>query len=83
MRQVFYDPSEESVRYLERIVGNPVIRNISELLEVVSNYRNIWLISVPDSIFVRMSGSDIRKYLNSRGDVVYESYNARVHLIKN
>ena len=83
MRQVFYDPSEESVRYLERIVGNPVIRNISELLEVVSNYRNIWLISVPDSIFVRMSGSDIRKYLNSRSDVVYESYNARVHLIKN
>ena len=83
MRQVFYDPSEASARYLERIVGNPVIRDFSDLIEVTSNYRNIWLISVPDSIFVRMSGPDIRKYLNSQGEVVYESYNAKVNLVKN
>ena len=48
MRQVFYDPSEASSRYLERIVGNPVIRDFNELVEVASNYKNIWIISIPD-----------------------------------
>jgi hypothetical protein len=38
---VFYDPSEASARYLERIVGNPVIRDINDLQEVLSRYRRV------------------------------------------
>jgi hypothetical protein len=82
IRQVFYDPSESSPRYLERIVGNPIIRDFSDLQGVLSNYRRIWVIAVPESIFIRMSSQEIRKYLQNRGSVVYESYNAKVYLIQ-
>jgi hypothetical protein len=82
MRQVFYDPSELSQRYLERIVGNPVIRTFDELQSIMSNYRRVWLITVPYSIFLRLSGPEIVKYVQKEGKVVYESYNARIYLLK-
>lgn len=82
MRQVFYDPSESSVRYLERIVGNPVIRSYADLQEVLSSYRRIWIIAVPESIFTRMVGSEISKFLKQIGSITYESYNARIYLIQ-
>jgi hypothetical protein len=82
MRQVFYDPSESSPRYLERIVGNPVLRDLEDLKGVLSNYRRIWLIAVPESIFTRMAGPEIRKFLQPEGKVVYEGYNARVYLLQ-
>jgi hypothetical protein len=82
MRQVFYDLSEQSSRYLERIVGNPVIRDFDEFLEVLDNHKRIWLIAVPDSIFMRMSGPEIRKYVQKNGKVRYESYNAKVYLLE-
>jgi hypothetical protein len=82
MRQVFYDPSELSTRYLERIVGAPVIRTFDELKDITSNYRKVWLVTVPYSIFLRLSGQDIAKYIQKEGKVVYESYNARIYLLK-
>jgi hypothetical protein len=83
MRQVFYDPSESSSRYLERIVGNPVIRDFDDLASVLSSHRKVWVIAAPDSIFMRMSGPEILPYLNREGRVVYESYNAKVVLVEN
>ena len=82
MRQVFYDPSESSPRYLERIVGNPLVRDFDELKEILSNYRRIWVIAVPESIFIRMAGPEIRKFLQPESKVVYEGYNARVYLLQ-
>jgi hypothetical protein len=82
MRQVFYDPSENSPRYLERIVGNPLVRDFDELKEILSNYRRIWVIAVPESIFIRMAGPEIRKFLQPESKVVYEGYNARVYLLQ-
>lgn len=83
MRQVLYDPSERSPRYLERIVGNPVIRDFYEFQEVLSSYRRIWLLAVPESIFMRLSGAEVRNYIQRIGAVAYESYNAKVYLIEN
>jgi hypothetical protein len=82
MRQVLYDPSGLSHRYLERIVGNEVLRDINEVEEVLSKYRRVWVIAVPDSIFMRMSGPEIRKYIQSVGTISYESYNAKIYLIE-
>jgi hypothetical protein len=82
MRQAFYDPSEFSPRYLERVVGNPVIRTLDELKSITSNYRRVWLVTVPYSIFLRLSGSEIMTYVQKEGKVVYESYNARIYLLK-
>jgi 4-amino-4-deoxy-L-arabinose transferase-like glycosyltransferase len=81
MRQVFYDPSEASPRYLERIVGNPVIRDFDDLKDALSRYQRAWVIATPESIFMRMAGLDIRQYFSKMGGVVYESYNSKVYLL--
>jgi hypothetical protein len=81
MRQVFYDPSGQSSRYLERIVGNPLITSFADMKEVMSNYRRIWIISTPDSIFSRMTSPEVRKFLNQLGGAVYESYNSKVYFL--
>jgi hypothetical protein len=81
MRQVFYDPSEQSSRYLERIVGNPVITNFTDMKEGMSNYKRIWIISAPDSIFSRMTSPEVRRFINQWGGAVYESYNSKVYLL--
>ncbi|HXH13114.1 MAG TPA: glycosyltransferase family 39 protein [Alphaproteobacteria bacterium] len=83
MRQVFYDPSDLSPRYLERIVGNPIIRDFVDLQEILNNYRRVWIIAAPESIFTRMAGPEIRGYLQRKGSVAYESYNVKVYLVQN
>jgi Dolichyl-phosphate-mannose-protein mannosyltransferase len=83
MRQVVYDPTESSDRYLERTIGIPVIRNTGELMEVLSSYRRIWVIATPYRIFVKLSGPEIREYVRRKGQVTYETYNSKVYLILN
>ncbi len=82
MRQVFYNPSETSPRYLERIIGNPVIRDFDELHSLLTHYKRVWFIAIPDSIFIRMSGPEIRNYIQKNGRVAYESYNAKVYVLE-
>jgi hypothetical protein len=38
--------------------------------------------AVPESIFIRMAGSEIGEYLQRNGSVVYETYNAKVYLLQ-
>jgi hypothetical protein len=83
MRQVFYDPSGQSSRYLERIVGNPVITELTDMKEIMSNYKRIWIIASPDKIFLRMVNPEVKNFINQSGGVVYESYNSKVYLISN
>lgn len=80
-RQVVYDPSESSPRYLERIVGVPVLRNASDLQEVLATRHRTWVLAVPYTLFTLLSGSEVISYLEQQGKVVYESYNARIYLI--
>ena len=82
-RQVVYDPSESSPRYMERTVGVPVLRNASDLQEVLAPRHRTWVIAVPYTLFSRLSGSEVISYVEQRGKVVYESYNARVYLLEN
>jgi hypothetical protein len=81
MRQVFYDPTSRSSRYLERIVGNQVITSAREITELISDHRRVWVVSSPDSIFIRMTSPEVRTLIHQAGRIVYESYNSKVYLI--
>jgi hypothetical protein len=82
IRQVFYDPTESYLRYLERTVGNPVIRDFDELHDIINNYDRVWVIAVPYSIFLKTLSEEMKQYIQKEGKVVYESYNARVYFLR-
>jgi Dolichyl-phosphate-mannose-protein mannosyltransferase len=81
-RQVLYDPIDESSRYLDKMMGIPVIRSFEELQGVFSKHRRIWIVAVPSSIFGLLSGPEIMGYVSKYGRVVYESYDARIYLLQ-
>ena len=83
MRQVVYDPTESSVRYIERTIGVPVVRNQDELMEILNLNKRVWIIAAPYRIFVKLSGPDVREYIRKKGMVMYESYNSKVYLLSN
>jgi hypothetical protein len=81
-RQVLFDPVDSSPRYLERMTGLPVIRDIDDFQYVLSLYRKTWIVAAPYEVFSFLSGSEIVKYSRKHGRVVYESYDARIYLLQ-
>jgi hypothetical protein len=82
IQQVFYDPSEASPMYLEKIKGKPTLTDINKLLQALSNHRRTWIVAVPYSLFPLFMGPEMAGYVNTWGKVVYESYNARIYLLQ-
>ncbi len=83
LRQVLYDPTESSPRYLERVAGKPVIRDLSELQDVLGRHRRAWIVAAPYTLFSFLIGPEAASYITKNGKVTYESYNARVYLMEN
>jgi hypothetical protein len=81
-RQTFYDPSEFSPRFLEKTTGLPTIRTADEFREVLSPNRRIWIMAVPDKMFSSLAGRAVVEYIQQHGNVIYESYNAMVYIVK-
>lgn len=82
MRQALYDPSQASPRYLERIAGVPVLRNLQELAEALHQQRRTWIVAAPYGRFVFMVREEMFAYVRQRARVVYESYDARIYLLE-
>jgi hypothetical protein len=81
-RQTFYDPSEFSPRFLEKTTGLPTVRTIDEFREVLNPNRRIWIMAVPDKMFSFLAGHDVVEYIRQHGNILYESYNAMVYMVK-
>jgi hypothetical protein len=79
-RQVFYDVSETSGNYLDKYIGSPVIRNFSELMDVMSRHRRIWIMATPHTIFELTNDRQVLGYIKEHSKVMYESYKSRVYL---
>jgi hypothetical protein len=79
-RQVFYDISETSGNYLDKYIGSPVIRNVSELMDVMNRHRRIWIVATPYTIFELTNDLQVLDYIKGHSKVMYESYKSRVYL---
>ncbi len=79
--EIFYEPAAGDSFYRDKFVGNPVIRNLDELKEVVNRAPRTWVIQAPLQ-FAELNEPNVLVYLNVRGHLVFESYNANVILIE-
>ena len=78
--EIFYEPSSGAPFYRDKFVGNPVIRDVNELREVVSRAPRTWIIQAPLQ-FAALNQPNVLAYLGVYGRVVFESYNSNVILI--
>jgi 4-amino-4-deoxy-L-arabinose transferase-like glycosyltransferase len=79
-RQIFYDVSGVSGKYLDKYIGSPVIRSHDELHDVVSRYRRVYLVAVPYDALQIDNSDPVLEYIKKNFRVIYESYKTRVYL---
>ena len=80
LKQVGYDIGGDFPGFLDKYVGNPVIRNIVEFKDVLGKHKRAWLILAPSSLLIENSDPQLIKYIERNMRVMYESYGARLYL---
>jgi hypothetical protein len=68
-------------RFVDKFGGVPVVRNLTELREVVSSTHRTWVVFAPYSNFEQQSDPTVLDYLNQTSKVEFETYRAKVMLI--
>jgi hypothetical protein len=59
-----------------------VVRNLTELREVVYRSRRTWIIFAPYSSFEKLSNPNVLDYLDKNAKVEFETYRAKVLLVE-
>jgi hypothetical protein len=79
-RQIYYDVSEASGRYIDKFMGSPVIRSYAELRNVLDRHRRAWIVAAPYSAFESNDDKATIDYIVKGSKIVYESYETKVYL---
>ena len=69
-------------RFVDKFGGVPIVRNLTELREVVSSARRTWVIFAPYGNFEQLSDPAVLDYLNQTSKVEFETYRAKVLLVE-
>jgi len=80
--KVPYNQKLDEPGFVDKFVGLPVIRNLTELLEVTHRARRTWLIFAPYASFEKLNDPAVLDYVNKNAKVLFESYRAKVLLIE-
>jgi hypothetical protein len=78
----YYDPEARPPHYLDRYMGNPVMRDFEEARNVLLGHPRVWIIAAPSDGFISQNERDLVQYLLNNSKVMYESYKAKVYLWK-
>lgn len=79
-QKVIYDPGAKSPRYVDKYVGNPVLRGREELEDVCYRNKRVWLFIAPSGMFAKLQDPDLLEFIGTRMKVVAESYDATLYL---
>jgi hypothetical protein len=69
-------------RFIDKFAGLPVVRNITELREVVSPAHRTWVVFAPYANFEKLSNPNVVEYLDQMGKIEFETYRAKVLLVE-
>src|SRR6266700_6414528 len=68
--------------FIDKFAGLPVLRNLTELRDVVSRSHRTWVVFAPYSSFEKLSNPNVLDYLNQTAKVEFETYRAKVMLVE-
>ena len=77
-----YDQLLAEPRFIDKFAGLPVVRNVTELREVVSPAHRTWVVFAPYANFEKLSSPSVMEYLNQMSKIEFESYRAKVMLVE-
>ena len=77
-----YDQLLTEPRFIDKFAGLPVVRNVTELREVVSPAHRTWVVFAPYANFEKLSSPSVMEYLNQMSKIEFESYRAKVMLVE-
>jgi len=80
--KVPYDWQLQEPRFMDKFAGLPVIRNVTELREVVNRAGRAWVMFVPYASFERLNSPEVVDYIHQNSKTEFESYRAKVYLIQ-
>ena len=80
--KVPYDPTQSEPRFADKFGELPMIRNISELKDVVNRSGRAWLVFAPYASFEKLNSPAALEYIHENSKIVFESYRAKVLLIQ-
>lgn len=66
--------------YMDKWVGNAVLRNKEELEEMLYRHRRVWYVSVPYYRNLKRLDQEIQDYINSNMKVIAEGHKGRLYL---
>ncbi len=69
-------------RFIDKFAGLPVVRNITELREVVSPAHRTWVVFAPYANLEKLSSPSVLDYLHRNGKIEFETYRAKVMLVE-
>jgi hypothetical protein len=69
-------------RFIDKFAGLPVVRNITELREVLTPAHRTWVVFAPYANFEKLESPAVLDYLHQAGKVEYESYRTKVMLVE-
>ena len=69
-------------RFVDKFAGLPVLRNLTELREIVSPARRTWVVFAPYATFEKLDNPKVVDYLNQTGKLEFETYRAKVMLVQ-
>jgi hypothetical protein len=76
---IFYD--EQSMPfYTDKWVANPVLRDRTELEEVLQQNERVWLVATPDGASKLSIGEDLYAFFEKHATVVAETEDGRLYL---
>jgi len=77
-----YNQLLKEPRFVDKFGGVAIVRNLTELREVISSARRTWVIFAPYGNFEQLSDPAVVDYLNHNSKVEFETYRAKVMLVK-
>ena len=80
--KVPYDQLLDEPRFVDKFSGLPVIRNISELKEVVNRSGRTWVVFAPYASSEALNSPAALDYIHEHGRAEFESYRTKVFLIQ-
>jgi 4-amino-4-deoxy-L-arabinose transferase-like glycosyltransferase len=80
--KVFYNQVLSDLQFADKFGGLPVIRDLSELKQVVSHSGRTWIVFAPYSSFEKLNAPAVLDYIHDNARTEFESYRTKVYLIE-
>ena len=77
---VIYEPEQKRPYYIDKWIGNPVLRNLTELQDVLYRHKRVWFLATPFGPARQSLGDDLYDFVSESMALKDEGHNVRLYL---